>query len=60
MSDNESEGIESELLEALSREGRLKERLQELVSTLDKVSRNSELRHQQSAELVNDLKMANG
>ncbi|XP_053996189.1 colorectal mutant cancer protein [Hylaeus anthracinus] len=60
LSDNESEGIESELIEALGREARLKERLQELVSTLDKVNKNSELRHQQSAELVNDLKRANG
>ncbi|XP_047351403.1 colorectal mutant cancer protein isoform X7 [Vespa velutina] len=59
LSDNESEGIESELIEALGREARLKERLQELVSTLDKVNKNSELRHQQSAELVNDLKKAN-
>ena len=60
LSDNESEGIESELIEALGREARLKERLQELVSTLDTVNKNSELRHQQSAELVNDLKRANG
>ncbi|KOX72327.1 Colorectal mutant cancer protein [Melipona quadrifasciata] len=60
LSDNESEGMESELIEALGREARLKERLQELVSTLDKVNKNSELRHQQSAELVNDLKRANG
>ncbi|XP_043480973.1 colorectal mutant cancer protein [Leptopilina heterotoma] len=58
LSVNESEGIESELLEALGREQRLKERLQELVSTLDKVNKNSELRHQ--PELVNDLKRANG
>ncbi|KAG9428298.1 Colorectal mutant cancer protein [Apis mellifera carnica] len=60
LSDNESEGMESELIEALGREARLKERLQELVSTLDKVNKNSELRHQQSAELINDLKRANG
>ncbi|XP_024938476.1 colorectal mutant cancer protein isoform X2 [Cephus cinctus] len=60
MSDNGSEGIESDLIEALGREARLKERLQELVSTLDKVNKNSELRHQQSAELVNDLKRVNG
>lgn len=60
LSDNESEGMESELIEALGREARLKERLQELVSTLEKVNKNSELRHQQSAELVNDLKRANG
>ncbi|XP_063979166.1 colorectal mutant cancer protein isoform X1 [Diachasmimorpha longicaudata] len=60
VSDCESEGMESELIEALGREARLKDRLQELVATLEKVTRNSELRHQQSAELVNDLKMANG
>ncbi|XP_071565423.1 colorectal mutant cancer protein isoform X3 [Temnothorax nylanderi] len=60
LSDNESEGMESELIEALGREARLKERLQELISTLDEVNKNSELRHQQSAELVNDLKRANG
>lgn len=60
LSDNESEGMESELIEALGREARLKERLQGLISTLDEVNKNSELRHQQSAELVNDLKRANG
>ncbi|XP_011254084.1 colorectal mutant cancer protein isoform X1 [Camponotus floridanus] len=60
LSDNESEGMESELIEALGREARLKERLQELISTLDEVNKNSELRHQQSAELINDLKRANG
>lgn len=60
LSDNESEGMEGELIEALAREARLKERLQELVTTLDQVTRNSELRHQQAAELVNELKMANG
>ncbi|XP_026831011.1 colorectal mutant cancer protein isoform X1 [Ooceraea biroi] len=60
LSDNESEGMESELIEALGREARLKERLQDLISTLDEVNKNSELRHQQSAELVNDLKRANG
>ncbi|XP_029669137.1 colorectal mutant cancer protein isoform X1 [Formica exsecta] len=60
LSNNESEGMESELIEALGREARLKERLQELISTLDEVNKNSELRHQQSAELVNDLKRANG
>ncbi|XP_066598786.1 colorectal mutant cancer protein isoform X1 [Prorops nasuta] len=60
ISDNENEGMESELIEALGREARLKERVQELVSTLDKVNKNSELRHQQSAELIDDLKTANG
>lgn len=57
---SESEGMESELIEALGREARLKERLQELVNTLENVTRNSELRHQQSADLINDLKIANG
>ena len=55
----EGESDESELAEALRREARLKERLQELVTTLEKVGKNSELRHQQSADLVNDLKRAN-
>ncbi|XP_049785034.1 colorectal mutant cancer protein isoform X1 [Schistocerca cancellata] len=60
MDDNECvEEMTSELSEALRREARLKERLQELVSTLEKVSKNSEMRHQQSADLVNDLKKAN-
>ncbi|XP_044580956.1 colorectal mutant cancer protein [Cotesia glomerata] len=58
--DSESEGMESELIEALGREARLKERLHELVNTLENVTRNSELRHQQSADLINDLKVANG
>lgn len=57
--DEDTTDEESELGEALRREARLKERLQELVSTLEKVSKNSELRHQQSADLVNDLKKAN-
>ncbi|XP_023711663.1 colorectal mutant cancer protein isoform X4 [Cryptotermes secundus] len=55
----EGEDGESELADALRREARLKERLQELVTTLEKVGKNSELRHQQSADLVNDLKRAN-
>lgn len=59
MSDNESEGMESELIEALGREARLKDRLQELVSTFDKVYANLDLRHLQSDELVKDLKRAN-
>lgn len=50
---------ETELAAALRRESHLKERMHELVNTLDKVSRNSEQRHLQSAELVNDLKRAN-
>nr|CAD7572362.1 unnamed protein product [Timema californicum] len=57
--EGEGTGDESELSSALRREARLKGRVQELVSTLDKVSRNSELRQQQSGDLVNDLKRAN-
>lgn len=55
----EVEENDAELADALRREARLKERLQELVTTLEKVGKNSELRHQQSADLVNDLKRAN-
>ncbi|GFG35636.1 hypothetical protein Cfor_02558 [Coptotermes formosanus] len=55
----EGEDNDTELADALRREARLKERLQELVTTLEKVGKNSELRHQQSADLVNDLKRAN-
>ncbi|XP_068082210.1 colorectal mutant cancer protein isoform X2 [Anabrus simplex] len=61
VTESEGDGTEdeSELAESIRRETRLKERLQELVATLEKVSKNSELRHQQSADLVNDLKRAN-
>jgi len=48
-----------DLMDALKREKKLKARVQELVLTLEKLSRNSEIRHQQSAEFVNDLKRAN-
>jgi hypothetical protein len=51
--------VSQDLSEALKREKKLKLRVQELVSTLEKLSRNSEIRHQQSAEFVNDLKRAN-
>ncbi|XP_034235458.1 colorectal mutant cancer protein [Thrips palmi] len=56
---NEGDAQETELTAALRRESHLKSRVHELVDTLDKVSRNSEQRHLQSAELVNDLKRAN-
>lgn len=51
--------IGPDLAEALRREKKLKSRVQELVATLEKLSKNSEIRHQQSAEFVNDLKKAN-
>ncbi|XP_063231776.1 colorectal mutant cancer protein isoform X2 [Bacillus rossius redtenbacheri] len=50
---------QSELGAALRREARLKERVQELVGALDTVSHGAELRQQQSADLVTDLKKAN-
>lgn len=38
----------------------MKARIQELVETLESLSKNSETRHQQTAEYVADLKKANG
>ncbi|KAE8635613.1 hypothetical protein XENTR_v10002683 [Xenopus tropicalis] len=55
---NESE-LASELTSALRREKKLKSRAQELVSALERLTKSSEIRHQQSAEFVNDLKRAN-
>ncbi|XP_018099803.1 colorectal mutant cancer protein isoform X3 [Xenopus laevis] len=55
---NESE-VASELTSALRREKKLKSRAQELVSALERLTKSSEIRHQQSAEFVNDLKRAN-
>lgn len=43
----------------LSREKKLKSRVQELVNALERLTKSSEIRHQQSAEFVNDLKRAN-
>ncbi|ELU00264.1 hypothetical protein CAPTEDRAFT_145778, partial [Capitella teleta] len=56
---NNASQIAEDLSESLKRERRLKGRVQELVATLEKLSKNSEIRHQQSAEFVNDLKKAN-
>eukprot|EP00076_Gallus_gallus_P046382 XP_413971.4 colorectal mutant cancer protein isoform X1 [Gallus gallus] len=55
---NESE-LTAELTNALRREKKLKTRVQELVSALERLTKSSEIRHQQSAEFVNDLKRAN-
>ena len=55
----EEEEDASELMEALRREANLKSRVDELVTTLEKLTRNSEARHQQSADFVDDLKRAN-
>ncbi|KAL5019871.1 hypothetical protein ScPMuIL_002763 [Solemya velum] len=51
--------LAQDLAESHKREKKLKGRVQELVSALEKLSRNSETRHQQSADFVNDLKRAN-
>ncbi|XP_037980800.1 colorectal mutant cancer protein isoform X2 [Motacilla alba alba] len=55
---SESE-LTAELTNALRREKKLKGRVQELVSALERLTKSSEIRHQQSAEFVNDLKRAN-
>eukprot|EP00794_Sanderia_malayensis_P019478 gene19478-21401_t len=54
------EDIPADLHEAARREKKLKARIQELVETLEKLSKNSEIRHQQTAEYISDLKRANG
>ncbi|XP_010216934.1 PREDICTED: colorectal mutant cancer protein isoform X1 [Tinamus guttatus] len=51
--------LAAELTGALRREKKLKARVQELVSALERLTKSSEIRHQQSAEFVNDLKRAN-
>ncbi|XP_056393429.1 colorectal mutant cancer protein isoform X3 [Hyla sarda] len=51
--------LATELTGALKREKKLKSRAQELVSALERLTKSSEIRHQQSAEFVNDLKRAN-
>ncbi|RXG57515.1 Usher syndrome type-1C protein-binding protein 1 [Armadillidium vulgare] len=45
--------------ESLRRESQLKNRIDDLVATLEKVTKNSEARHQQSQEFISDLKKAN-
>ncbi|XP_064798745.1 colorectal mutant cancer protein isoform X3 [Oncorhynchus masou masou] len=51
--------LAAELTSALRREKKLKGRVQELVTALERLTKSSEVRHQQSAEFVNDLKRAN-
>ena len=55
----EDPSLQVNAAEMMRREKRLKARIQELVMTLEKLQRNSEMRHQQSAEFVADLKRAN-
>lgn len=42
-----------------SRESQLKQRVESLLATLDKISKNGELRQKQSKDLMDDLKRAN-
>ncbi|XP_052454582.1 colorectal mutant cancer protein isoform X1 [Carassius gibelio] len=51
--------LAAELTSALRREKKLKGRVQELVAALERLTKSSEVRHQQSSEFVNDLKRAN-
>ncbi|XP_046688739.1 colorectal mutant cancer protein isoform X2 [Homalodisca vitripennis] len=50
---------DTEELDADGRESRLRERLKEVASTLERVSRNAELRQRQASELATELKTAN-
>jgi len=52
--------IPQDLIEATRRERKLKIRIHELVDTLEKLQKNSEIRHKQTAEYISDLKRANG
>ncbi|MCI4394488.1 hypothetical protein PGIGA_G00169280 [Pangasianodon gigas] len=51
--------LAAELTNALHKEMKLKVRVKDLVTALEKLTKSSEIRHQQSAEFVNDLKRAN-
>uniref|UniRef100_A0A8C6HYT6 Mutated in colorectal cancers n=2 Tax=Mus spicilegus TaxID=10103 RepID=A0A8C6HYT6_MUSSI len=56
---NSDSELGTEFANAIRREKKLKARVQELVSALERLTKSSEIRHQQSAEFVNDLKRAN-
>ncbi|XP_060233295.1 colorectal mutant cancer protein isoform X2 [Meriones unguiculatus] len=56
---NSDSELATEFASAIRREKKLKARVQELVSALERLTKSSEVRHQQSAEFVNDLKRAN-
>lgn len=54
--------ISLDLEQALKREGRLKEKVQDLTKKLEKLrehEKDSEMRHQQSVNIVSELKKAN-
>ena len=46
-------------MSSLSREEKLRRRVDTLLDTLDRVTRNSEVRHKQADDLISDLKQAN-
>ncbi|XP_017775119.1 PREDICTED: colorectal mutant cancer protein isoform X2 [Nicrophorus vespilloides] len=54
-----AQGIELELMQALAREARLKVRLQELIATLEQVTKNAEARLLEGREIVHDLNHTN-
>jgi chromosome segregation ATPase len=54
-----AQGVELELMQALAREARLKVRLQELVTTLEQVTKNAEARLLEGREIVHDLNHTN-
>ncbi|XP_074025358.1 colorectal mutant cancer protein isoform X2 [Leptinotarsa decemlineata] len=54
-----AQGVELELMQALAREARLKVRLQELVTTLEQVTKNAEARLLEGREIVQDLNNTN-
>ncbi|RZB73488.1 colorectal mutant cancer protein, partial [Asbolus verrucosus] len=54
-----AQGVELELMQALAREARLKVRLQELVTTLEQVTKNAEARLIEGREIVHDLNHTN-
>lgn len=55
-----NEEIPSDLVEATRRERKLKQKIQDLLDTLEKLSKNSDIRQRQTAEYISDLKRANG
>ncbi|XP_066248509.1 colorectal mutant cancer protein isoform X1 [Euwallacea similis] len=54
-----AQGVELELMQALAREARLKVRLQELVVTLEQVTKNAEARLLEGREIVQELTHTN-
>ncbi|XP_071788109.1 colorectal mutant cancer protein-like isoform X3 [Asterias amurensis] len=51
--------ISLDTAEMLRREKKLRSKIHELMATIEKLQKSSEMRHQQSAEFITDLKRAN-